>query len=251
MKELLMSAEYIMASGNEQVILCERGIRTYETYTRNTLDLSAVPMLHELSHLPVVVDPSHATGHRPSRDADGTCRNGRRRRRYHGRGPQRPDPRAVRRRAVADPGSQFAELSGKGHEGTGGCCTMRVGIVGLGLIGGSFAKAYSEAAHMTVLAFDRDESVLSFAQIARRGLRAAHQQRTSARATSSSLPSTPKPPSHTSRNMAPYIGKKPMVIDCCGTKRRGLPGAFAAGAATRLYLPSAVIPMAGTAQLGL
>ena len=62
MKELLMSAEYIMASGNEQVILCERGIRTYETYTRNTLDLSAVPMLHELSHLPVVVDPSHATG---------------------------------------------------------------------------------------------------------------------------------------------------------------------------------------------
>lgn len=62
MKELLMSAEYIMASGNEKVILCERGVRTFETYTRNTLDLSAVPMLHELSHLPVVVDPSHATG---------------------------------------------------------------------------------------------------------------------------------------------------------------------------------------------
>jgi len=61
-KELLMSAEYIMAGGNENVILCERGIRTYETYTRNTLDLSAVPMLKELSHLPVVVDPSHATG---------------------------------------------------------------------------------------------------------------------------------------------------------------------------------------------
>ena len=62
LKELLMSAEYIMASGNEQIILCERGIRTFETYTRNTLDLSAVPMLHELTHLPVVVDPSHATG---------------------------------------------------------------------------------------------------------------------------------------------------------------------------------------------
>ena len=62
LKELLMSAEYIMAGGNEQVILCERGIRTFETYTRNTLDLSAVPKLHELSHLPVVVDPSHATG---------------------------------------------------------------------------------------------------------------------------------------------------------------------------------------------
>ena len=63
-KELLMSAEYIMASGNERVILCERGIRTYEsTYTRNTLDLSVVPVLKELTHLPVVVDPSHATGH--------------------------------------------------------------------------------------------------------------------------------------------------------------------------------------------
>ena len=62
LQELLMSAEYIMSEGNENVILCERGIRTFETYTRNTLDLSAVPVLHELSHLPVVVDPSHATG---------------------------------------------------------------------------------------------------------------------------------------------------------------------------------------------
>ena len=62
LKELLMSAEYIMANGNEKVILCERGIRTYSDYTRNTLDLSAVPMLHELTHLPVIVDPSHATG---------------------------------------------------------------------------------------------------------------------------------------------------------------------------------------------
>ena len=61
-QELLMSAEYIMSEGNESVILCERGIRTFETYTRNTLDISAVSVLHELSHLPVVVDPSHATG---------------------------------------------------------------------------------------------------------------------------------------------------------------------------------------------
>ncbi len=61
-QELLMSAEYIMAGGNSQVILCERGIRTYETATRNTLDLSAVPVLHEKTHLPVIVDPSHATG---------------------------------------------------------------------------------------------------------------------------------------------------------------------------------------------
>ena len=62
LQELLMSAEYIMSEGNENVILCERGIRTFETYTRNTLDLSAVPVLRELTHLPVVIDPSHATG---------------------------------------------------------------------------------------------------------------------------------------------------------------------------------------------
>ena len=61
-KEWLMSAEYIMSEGNENIILCERGIRTYETATRNTLDLSAVPMLKRISHLPVIVDPSHATG---------------------------------------------------------------------------------------------------------------------------------------------------------------------------------------------
>lgn len=61
-EELLMSAEYIMAGGNEQVILCERGIRTFEPLTRNTLDLSAIPLLQQLSHLPVIVDPSHAAG---------------------------------------------------------------------------------------------------------------------------------------------------------------------------------------------
>ncbi|MBS0621453.1 MAG: 3-deoxy-7-phosphoheptulonate synthase, partial [Verrucomicrobia bacterium] len=62
--DLLMSAEYILSGGNERVILCERGIRTFETHTRNTLDLAAVPVLQELSHLPVIVDPSHATGKR-------------------------------------------------------------------------------------------------------------------------------------------------------------------------------------------
>ncbi len=62
LQELLMSAEYIMAGGNEKVILCERGIRTFETATRNTLDISAVPLLRQLTHLPVIVDPSHATG---------------------------------------------------------------------------------------------------------------------------------------------------------------------------------------------
>ena len=63
-EEWLMAAEYIVSSGNPNVILCERGIRTFETYTRNTLDLAAVPLLHSLTHLPVVVDPSHATGKR-------------------------------------------------------------------------------------------------------------------------------------------------------------------------------------------
>lgn len=61
-EELLMSAEYIMAGGNEKVMFCERGIRTYETYTRNTLDISAIPALKKLSHLPVIIDPSHAAG---------------------------------------------------------------------------------------------------------------------------------------------------------------------------------------------
>jgi 3-deoxy-7-phosphoheptulonate synthase len=62
-KELLMSAEYILAGGNTNVILCERGIRTFETYTRNTLDISAVPVIHELSHLPIIIDPSHSCGY--------------------------------------------------------------------------------------------------------------------------------------------------------------------------------------------
>lgn len=61
-KELLMSAEYILAGGNKNVILCERGIRTFETYTRNTLDISAIPVIQELSHLPIIIDPSHSCG---------------------------------------------------------------------------------------------------------------------------------------------------------------------------------------------
>jgi 3-deoxy-7-phosphoheptulonate synthase len=62
-QEFLMSAEYILSEGNQKVILCERGIRTFETATRNTLDLSAIPVLREKTHLPVIVDPSHGTGH--------------------------------------------------------------------------------------------------------------------------------------------------------------------------------------------
>lgn len=61
-EEWLMSAEYVMSKGNENVILCERGIRSFETYTRNTLDLAAIPVLRKLTHLPIIIDPSHATG---------------------------------------------------------------------------------------------------------------------------------------------------------------------------------------------
>ena len=63
-EELLLSAEYIMAGGNYDVILCERGIRTFETYTRNTMDISAIPVVKKLSHLPIIADPSHGTGRR-------------------------------------------------------------------------------------------------------------------------------------------------------------------------------------------
>ena len=63
-EELLLSAEYLMAGGNYDVILCERGIRTFETYTRNTLDISAIPIVKKLSHLPILADPSHGTGRR-------------------------------------------------------------------------------------------------------------------------------------------------------------------------------------------
>ena len=63
-EEWLLSAEYILSGGNYQVILCERGIRTFETYTRNTMDISAIPVIHKLSHLPIAADPSHGTGRR-------------------------------------------------------------------------------------------------------------------------------------------------------------------------------------------
>ena len=104
-EELLLSAEYILAGGNKQVILCERGIRTFETSTRNTLDISAIPVVKKLSHLPIVVDPSHAHGPARHGRADG-ARGGRgRRRRADHRGAQRSGARAVRRRAVAVAGA--------------------------------------------------------------------------------------------------------------------------------------------------
>ena len=102
-EELLMSAEYIMAGGNEEVILCERGIRGFETYTRNILDVCAVPVLKKLSHLPVIVDPEPFHRPRRSRRADVPRRDRRGRGRPDHRGPQQPRQGALRRQAVAHP----------------------------------------------------------------------------------------------------------------------------------------------------
>ena len=101
-EEWLMAAEYIASAGNPNIILCERGIRTFETYARNTLDLTAVPVLHHLTHLPVVVDPIARDRQAVAGQAAGDRRRGRGRRRDHGRGPPAARRGAVGRRAVAD-----------------------------------------------------------------------------------------------------------------------------------------------------
>ena len=101
-EEWLAAAEYILAQGNGQVILCERGIRTFESATRNTLDLSAVVVLRERTHLPVIVDPSHGTGKPRLRGPDGLRRARLRRPRPAHRGPPRARQGAVRRRPEPD-----------------------------------------------------------------------------------------------------------------------------------------------------
>ena len=99
--ELLMAADYVLKEGNEQVMLCERGIRTFETATRFTLDLSAVPWLKLHTHLPVIVDPSHASGDRRLVEPLARAAAAVGRRRDHRRGPRGPRGRAVRRSAGA------------------------------------------------------------------------------------------------------------------------------------------------------
>ena len=89
-EEWLLSAEYILAGGNNDVILCERGIRTFESYTRNTLDISAIPVIKKLSHLPIITDPSHATGMRNKVAPMAQSLGGSRRRRHHRRGALQP-----------------------------------------------------------------------------------------------------------------------------------------------------------------
>ncbi len=104
-QEFLMAAEYIVKQGNYNVILCERGIRTFETMTRNTLDLGSIPLIKRLTHLPIIVDPSHGTGDRAVGAGPGARGDRARRRRADGRGSPRPGEGAVRRAAVADAGA--------------------------------------------------------------------------------------------------------------------------------------------------
>ena len=101
-QEFLMSAEYIMSEGNQSVILCERGIRTFETATRNTLDLSAIPVLREKTHLPIVADPLPRHGELPLRRGNGLCRRGCRCRRPDDRGAFRSGARILRRPSVPE-----------------------------------------------------------------------------------------------------------------------------------------------------
>ena len=152
LEELLMAAEYVLKEGNEDVILCERGIRTFETATRFTLDIMAIPVLKQLSHLPVVVDPSHAAG--PARPRAAAVAGGGRggRRRDHRRGAPRPRGGDLRR-AAGGPGGRLRRLRGAGAAGGGdggeravgalkppGPMT-RIAVLGVGLIGGSIGLA--------------------------------------------------------------------------------------------------------------
>ena len=181
--ELLMAAEYIMSEGNDNVILCERGIRTFETRTRNTFDLNAVPVLHHLSHLPVVADPSHATGYtryvEPMALAATACGANGLEIEVHDEPsrawsdgaqaltPDQFDDTMRRIRAIRDVVCQETMEKAMGtvrnarvNQGGPKCA----GIVGLGLIGGSFARGYAQAG-VRVLAWDPDDDVMTAASM--------------------------------------------------------------------------------------
>ncbi len=104
-QELLLSAEYVLASGNPNVILCERGVRTFDTIARNMFDLTAIPIVQQMSHLPIIADPSHGTGHPRQGDPDGTRRDRGRGERRDGGSASESRARAVGRRAVAVSGA--------------------------------------------------------------------------------------------------------------------------------------------------
>ncbi len=147
-EELLMAAEYILSHGNQRVMLCERGIRTFEPYTRNTLDISAVPLLKQLTHLPVLVDPSHGTGKWELVAAGLAGGRGGRGGWPDHRGPPPPGRGALRRRPVAQTGplcradgQPAADRQRGGADAVKPLADCQVTIVGLGLMGGSLAGA--------------------------------------------------------------------------------------------------------------
>ena len=158
LEELLMAAEYVLKEGNERVMLCERGIRTFETAYRFTLDLTAVPVLKELSHLPVIVDPSHAAGRRAlvtplslaaaAVGADGDHRRGAPRARG---GDLRRAPGAARRRVRRVRG---ARGGGRRGGGQGARARLKLAVLGVGLIGGSVGMAARDRLGAEVAGWD-------------------------------------------------------------------------------------------------
>ena len=168
LEELLMAAEYVLKEGNPNVMLCERGIRTFETAYRFTLDIMAIPMLKELSHLPVIVDPSHAPGRRdmvlPLSMAAAAAGRGR----HHRRGA--PEPRRGHlRRAAADLRRGVRELprAGRARRGRGRQGPERgrvkVAVVGVGLIGGSIGLAARQRLGAHVSGYDPSAGALEAA----------------------------------------------------------------------------------------
>ena len=159
-----MAAEYMLKEGNEKVMLCERGIRTFETTYRFTLDLLAVPALRELTHLPIVVDPSHAAGRRDWVQPMSLRGGGGRRRRDHRRGPQRAR-RGDLRRAAGPRRPRVRRVRRAGAAGRRGrrqgadrrlaqSAPMRIAVLGVGLIGGSIGLAAKRRLGAEVAGFD-------------------------------------------------------------------------------------------------
>ena len=188
-EEWLLSAEYILSGGNMNVMLCERGIRTFESYTRNTLDISAIPVVQQLSHLPILVDPSHGTGKRDKVASMARAAVAAGCRRPDHRGPLRSGPRVERRRAVDVPGPVRSPDGGAADHRAGdrpqhlpragdpaGLVALvrgltlpfaRVGIVGFGLIGGSIARSLRRSRRRPALIGIDAEPVLAAARRAR------------------------------------------------------------------------------------
>ena len=160
-----MAAEYVLKEGNEHVMLCERGIRTFEPSYRFTLDLMAVPVLRELTHLPIVIDPSHAAGKRSLVEPLSLAAAAAGRRRHHRRGPPVPRGGGLRRPAgAATPTTSRTTCASSRRRRSWPASTfatrlMRIAVLGVGLIGGSIGLAAREHVEgAEVVGFGRDPS---------------------------------------------------------------------------------------------